>query len=325
MLNPAVRRAQAQPSGRGGRLTSDHAGALPQLQLRSETSLKTALVFWRGHLERSGMASNTVKAFAADLNLLASYLGAGRPMGEIATSDLQSFLNWMRRERGVPCSPKTYARRVTSLKSFFRFIDQAGAIHGDPAQAILQESVLSPIPEILTVTEQQAVMKVARGLRERTVEMKPDSRPYTLLALLLETGIKKGECLGLKLSHVAAEEEEQAYLFVRYSNPRLRFKERKLRLSREWAVAFREYREQYGPKDQVFPWSPRRLEYLLEDLGQISGLEKHLSFDMCRWTCAVRDRENGMPPDRVREKLGLSRIQWREIGKKIDKLAASPL
>ncbi|MGA2111445.1 MAG: site-specific integrase [Anaerolineales bacterium] len=303
----------------------DEASMLSQHGLQSEASLKTALVVWRAHLEQSGMATNTIKAFAADLSLLARYLGAGRAIGEIGTTDLQSFLRWMRKERGIPCSPKTYARRVTSLKSFFRFIDQVGAIHGDPAQAILQETVLSPLPEILTAAEQQALMEVARGLRQGTLETKPDSRPFTLLDLLLETGIKKGECLALKLSHVAAEEADGAYLFVRYSNPRLRFKERKLSLSTEWALAFREYREQYGPIDQVFPWSPRRLEYLLEDLGQISRLDKHLSFDMCRWTCAVRDRENHIPPERVREKLGLSRIQWREIGKKIDKLAAPPL
>jgi len=293
--------------------------------MHPEASLKTALLVWRAHLEQSGMATNTVKAFAADLSLLAKYLGAGRAIGQIGTPDLQSFLRWMRKERGVPCSPKTYARRVTSLKSFFRFVDQVGAIHTDPAQPILQESVLSPLPEILTASEEQAVMEVARRLRQGSLETKPDSRPFTLLALLLETGIKKGECLALKLSHVAAEESEEAYLFVRYSNPRLRFKERKLRLSAEWVRAYREYVEQYGPKDRVFPWSPRRLEYLLEDLSQMSGLNKHLSFDMCRWTCAVRDRENHAPPERVREKLGLSRIQWREIGKKIDKLAAPPL
>ncbi|MGA2821300.1 MAG: site-specific integrase [Anaerolineales bacterium] len=309
----------------GDRLKPDRAGATAELSMHPEASLKTALLVWRAHLEQSGMATNTVKAFAADLSLLAKYLGAGRAIGQIGTPDLQSFLRWMRKERGVPCSPKTYARRVTSLKSFFRFVDQVGAIHTDPAQPILQESVLSPLPEILTASEEQAVMEVARRLRQGSLETKPDSRPFTLLALLLETGIKKGECLALKLSHVAAEESEEAYLFVRYSNPRLRFKERKLRLSAEWVRAYREYVEQYGPKDRVFPWSPRRLEYLLEDLSQMSGLNKHLSFDMCRWTCAVRDRENHAPPERVREKLGLSRIQWREIGKKIDKLAAPPL
>jgi integrase/recombinase XerD len=271
------------------------------------------------------MATNTIKAFAADLSLLARYLGGGRAIGQIGTADLESFLRWMRRERGVPCSPKTYARRVTSLKSFFRFADQVGAIPADPAQPILQESVLSPLPEILTASEEQAVLAAAGRLRQGSLETKPDARPFTLLALLLQTGIKKGECLALKLSHVAAEEAEGAYLFVRYSNPRLRFKERKLRLSGEWVLAYREYREQYELRDRVFPWSPRRLEYLLEDLGKLSGLSKHLSFDMCRWTCAVRDRENHLPPERVREKLGLSRIQWREIGKKIDKLAAAPL
>ncbi len=88
---------------------------------------------------------------------------------------------------------------------------------------------------------------------------------------------------------------------------------------------YREYLGQYHLTDRVFPWSPRQLEYVLEDIGLQAGLAKHLSFDMCRWTCAVRDRQAGMDPDRLREKLGLSRIQWREIGRKIEKLALPPL
>jgi hypothetical protein len=41
---------------------------------------------------------------------------------------------------------------------------------------------------------------------------------------------------------------------------------------------------------------------------------------MCRWTCAVLDRKRGMEGDSVRQKLGLSRMQWREVGKKIERL-----
>jgi hypothetical protein len=63
------------------------------------------------------------------------------------------------------------------------------------------------------------------------------------------------------------------------------------------------------------------LEYLLEDLSVEAGLSKHLSFDMCRWTCALNDLKAGMEHDKIRQKLGISKIQWREIATKLDRLA----
>ena len=72
--------------------------------------------------------------------------------------------------------------------------------------------------------------------------------------------------------------------------------------------------------DQFFPWSPRRLEYLLEDIGEEAGLTKHLSFDMCRWTCALRDYQTGVELDHILHKLGVSKIQWREINLKLKQL-----
>jgi hypothetical protein len=35
------------------------------------------------------------------------------------------------------------------------------------------------------------------------------------------------------------------------------------------------------------------------------------------------DRRRGIEPDAVRQKLGLSRMQWREVGKKIERLMES--
>ena len=79
--------------------------------------------------------------------------------------------------------------------------------------------------------------------------------------------------------------------------------------------------EQYHPVEQVFPWSPRRLEYLLEDITISAGLSKHISFDMCRWTCALDDWKSGMDKEALRQKLGISKIQWRETNAKLRQLA----
>jgi integrase/recombinase XerD len=223
----------------------------------------------------------------------------------------------MENERTIPCSPKTLARRITSTKSFFRWLHSHGVLAIDPAEKVLQRSAISPLPQVLSDDEYDAVLLAAdRHRRER----KPDARPYTLLYLLVTTGIKKSECLGIHINHIDLEAREGPQVFIRYASPANRYKERKLILPEDWVPAYEEYIAQYQPVDRLFPWSPRRLEYLLEDIGMEANLDKHLSFDMCRWTCALRDYQSGVEADKVRQKLGVSKIQWREIFLKLRQL-----
>jgi integrase/recombinase XerD len=293
----------------------------PELKIPSHitgnTSLVPAINSWRLYLADQGKSPHTVKAFTADMLLLASYLPPDRPLGGITTNEINNFLEWMQKQRGVPCSPKTLARRITSIKAFFRWLVQYGVIVVDPGEKVLQQSVISPLPQVLSPDEVQAVLEVASKYRQTE---QPDARYYTLLELLLETGIKKSECLALSPNHVDREAPGGPTLFVRYASPQHRYKERKISLSEEWIEAYDEYRDQYQIVDRIFPWSQRRLEYLLEDLGEEAGLDKHLSFEMCRWTCALSDVNSGVEPNKVRQKMGLSKIQWREVRLKLQKL-----
>lgn len=287
-------------------------------RVRPDSGLGAAIVAWGEALAAAGRTENTVKAFTADLRLLAERLGAGMSVGAIGTHDLKNFLDWMVFRRGVPCSPKTYSRRVTSLKAFFRWLYDTGVTPSDAAAPIAQHTVLSPLPEILTPDEVSEVLAQAHALRHGDA---PDARPFTLVHLLLYTGIKKGECLAIHVNHLELRGVDGPSLHIRYSDVRKRYKERKLPLTSAWVTAYEEYRRQYAPTDRLFPWSPRRLEYLLEDLGKLAGLEVHLSFDMCRWTFALREFRAGTEPDRIRQRLGLSKIQWREVGAKLEALS----
>jgi site-specific recombinase XerD len=287
--------------------------------LTQEAGLVQALNAWEIYLNDQGRSPNTVKAFLSDVHLLVEAMPPDRTIGTITTDDLKSFLDWLEHERGIPCSPKTLARRVTSLKSFFRWLQKGGAILVDPAEKVVQHSVLSPIPEVLTDAEIEKVLLAADRYRRAT---HPDARPYTLLALLLATGIKKSECLGIHINHIdLSAASGEPYVFIRYASPTNRYKERKLTLSDDWIPAYEEYLARYNPTDRLFPWSPRRLEYLLEDIGKEAGLNKHLSFDMCRWTCALEDYLNNIEPEKIRQKLGISKIQWREVNLKLRQLA----
>ena len=285
--------------------------------ITANTPLAPAIQGWQIYLEDQGSSPYTVKAFIGDVNLLAGYLPPDRTLGSIATSDINNFLHWMQNQRGVPCSPKTLARRITSIKAFFRWLHQNAVLLVDPAEKVVQQSVLSPLPTVLTADEVQIALQAANRLRHGE---KPDTRHYTLLLLLLETGIKKGECLTLNVNHIEVESGKEPFIFVRYANPQQRYKERKIAISPEWIAALETYRAQYAPDDALFPWSPRRLEYLLEDISNEAGLEKHISFDMCRWTCALSDWQSGMEHEKIRQKLGVSKIQWRELRMKLDRL-----
>jgi site-specific recombinase XerD len=285
--------------------------------ITAQTTLVPAINSWRIYLTDQGKSPHTVKAFTADMLLLASYLPPDRPLGGITTNEINNFLDWMQKQRGVPCSPKTLARRITSIKAFFRWLTQYGVILVDPGEKVLQQSVISPLPQVLTPDEVQAVLVAANKYRQSE---QPDARYYTLLELLLETGIKKSECLALSPNHIDREAPGGATLFVRYASPQHRYKERKIALSEDWLHAYDEYCGQYQVIDRIFPWSQRRLEYLLEDLGEEAGLDKHLSFEMCRWTCALSDVNSDMDANKVRQKMGLSKIQWREVRHKLLKL-----
>jgi integrase/recombinase XerD len=286
--------------------------------LTAQTALIPAINAWEIYLNDQGRSPNTIKAFLSDVRLLTNFLPPDRSLGVITTNDLNSFLAWMERERGVPCSPKTLARRITALKSFFRWLQKGGALLVDPAEKVVQHSVISPLPEVLTETEVEAVMLAADRHRRKP---KPDARPYALVALLIATGVKKSECLGIHLNHIDLEAPGGPIVFIRYASPTNRYKERKIALPDDWIPAYEEYLAQYNPVDQLFPWSPRRLEYLLEDIGKEASLTKHLSFDMCRWTSALLDNMENVESEKIRQKLGISKIQWREINMKLRQLS----
>jgi integrase/recombinase XerD len=42
---------------------------------------------------------------------------------------------------------------------------------------------------------------------------------------------------------------------------------------------------------------------------------------MCRWTSALDDWKSGMETEKIRQKLGVSKIQWREVSLKLRQLA----
>jgi site-specific recombinase XerD len=290
--------------------------------LTPRSSLAAAATRFDAHMQSRGLAENTIKSFLGDLRLLRRHLGPARAVGKVSTQDLRGFLHWLQHERGAPCSPKSLARRLTTLKVFFAWLADERVIPRDPAAPIVHQPVRPPLPRVLHEGEVERVLAATRGMMAGD---EPDARPHLLVTLLLATGIKKGECMNIKLVHIDRSDPAQPVLHVRYDKPTLHYKERRLRLPPDWQTTLDRYLAQYEPQDTLFPWTGRNLEYVLHDVAALAGLPDALSFEMLRWTCAVRDYKAGMSPDHLRRKLGWSKMSWRENEPKLKRLGEPPL
>ena len=111
----------------------------PAAHITANTPLLPAIRAWEMYLLDQSRSPYTVKAFVGDLQLLAAHMPPDRPVGTITTKDLNQFLQWLQNGRGIPCSPKSLARRITSIKAFFRWLAQSGRISPDPAEKVLQQ------------------------------------------------------------------------------------------------------------------------------------------------------------------------------------------
>jgi integrase/recombinase XerD len=285
--------------------------------LNRYTEFRHTLALFQDYLLKEGKSEHTVKAFTSDLQLLAEQAGDSIRIGDYTTAKLNAFLDWLEFERGVPCSRKSYARRVTTIKVYFKWLHSMGAIAYDPARPVLQRSGPAPLATILSPEQVHEALSFARHMGRGE---KPDARPEMLFRLLLDTGIKKGETMSLTEAHINRDDPENPTLIVKHKMKNI-YKERTIALNPTWLDVLDIYMAQYDLGDTLFNCTARNLEYVLQDISDGAGLPVKISFEMLRWTCGVRDYRAGDDPEKIRDKLGLSDTSWIETFGKIKKLA----
>lgn len=301
-----------------------------EAEISRHTPLSATLALFQQHLQRAGKSGHTLRAFRSDLRLLANHARDDLPVGAFTTERLNEFLDWLEHGRGVPCSRKSWARRVTTLKVYFAWLRTLDAIAQDPALTIAQRSGPAPLARVLTMQEVSRALAFARRARKGR---RPDARPELLLRLLLETGIKKGEMARLRREDFERGGDPPA-LIVRYQirggavtlepeqQARNPWRERRIALQEDLLPLLDAWLAQKNEEGaRVFNCSARNLEHVLTRLARDAGLER-LSFESLRWTCALRDWQAGMAPDALRDKLGLSNSSWLQTSAKLRQLAA---
>lgn len=281
------------------------------------TPLGATFDLFADYLRKEGKSEHTIKAFRGDMNLLGEFSDSTTPISQYLTSSLNDYLDWMENKRGVSCSRKTYARRVTTLKVYFKWLKHIEAIKYDPAKPILQRSGPAPLSEVLTDAQVKACIDAAMTMKKGDFQ---DYRPEMLFRLLLQTGIKKSEAGRLKLDDVDRSNPKMPTVIIKHKARNV-YKERRIALDTELIKLLDIYIQQYPSKEMVFNCTTRNLEYILTDVGVRANVPFKLSFEVMRWTSAVRDFRVDVDEDRIREKLGLSKTSWYETSDKIKRIS----
>jgi integrase/recombinase XerC len=146
-------------------------------------------------------SSLTVKSYREDLQALAVYLDqahAGRPpaAGDIKTLDLRGYLSGL---HAAGYAKTTIARRLASLRSFFRFGQREGWIDTNPARPLRNPRKSRSLPHCLSSEELKRLLDAPPigdplGLRDRAI-----------LETMYSAGLRVSELTGLNLGDLDAD------------------------------------------------------------------------------------------------------------------------
>lgn len=139
-----------------------------------------------------GASDHTLKAYREDLTALAEYLsddeGRCGPPGQISVFDLRGYVAALH-EAGY--ARTTVARRLASLRSFFRFGQREGWTKVNPAKALRNPRRSGKLPHFLSTRE------VAKLLSAPTVGNPLGLRDRAILETLYSAGLRVSELVGM--------------------------------------------------------------------------------------------------------------------------------
>ncbi len=183
-------------------------------------------------LAERGASANTVMAYRRDLEDAASFLaGAGRSratLDDATTADLRRYLKHL---EGRGMAARTSARRLSTLRQFYRFLYADGLRTDDPSAILESPRQGRSLPKILSENDVGALLAAAAGR-----DGPEGKRLCALVELCYATGMRVSELVGLPL---AAVQRDPEVLIVRGKGD----KERMVPLSPPARQAVRDYLE----------------------------------------------------------------------------------
>jgi integrase/recombinase XerD len=151
-----------------------------------------------------GMSSNTIKGYKSDLNLFFKFLLCNRKnptdieqitdnfISNIQLQDLHNFIKYLEVERGNGANARS--RKISSLKSFFEYLNKMGRIKNNPATHLEMPEIKKENPTYLTLKQCQKLLKSVSG------DFK--ERDYCIITLFLNCGLRISELCNIDIDDI---------------------------------------------------------------------------------------------------------------------------
>lgn len=268
-------------------------------------------------LEKS-FSHNTLDAYLTDLDKLLSFLTLeGIDALEVCLSDLQRFAAGL---HDIGIHPRSQARILSGIKSFFRFLIMADYIVADPSELLEGPKIGLKLPEVLTVEEIDTLISIvdrskAEGQRNRAI-----------LETLYSCGLRVSELVNLKLSDLYFDE---GFIKVEGKGNKQRLIPISPRAMDEIKLYFIDRNQievKKGYEDFVFISQRRRkslsrimIFHLIKELALEAGIIKNISPHTFRHSFATHLLEGGANLRAIQCMLGHESIATTEIYTHIDR------
>lgn len=143
-----------------------------------------------------GFSPRTIKAYEHDLDKFVASLKLvnNLDVSAVTKEDVRRFLAQQAKTNGAV----TRARKLSSIKSFFKYLGREGIIAANPVSDIEAPKLPQKEPSYLTEIEYRKLIAAVR--QESTPYYLP--RDMAIIILLLGTGIRLSELVGLTLDRV---------------------------------------------------------------------------------------------------------------------------
>ncbi len=154
------------------------------------------IALYRDYLTDEKHASaNTLSSYIRDLTQFRSWLLSSgvTDVRKVKKEAINDYLLHMAR---IGKSPATITRATASIKSFYGYLMQIGAMKSNPAKAVASVKVERKYPEILTSREVELFLEQPQCVDEKGF------RDHAMLELLYATGIRVSELVGLNVEDV---------------------------------------------------------------------------------------------------------------------------
>ena len=145
-------------------------------------------------LER-GLSRHTLNSYASDLRHLGRWLEAKEE--DLLSARRQHLLAYLGELALSGNSPRTSARRLSSMRQFYQYLMREAWIQEDPTLDISAPRLGRPLPKALTESEVEALLQAPR------LDVAEEFRDRVMLELLYATGLRVSELIEIRPEQIS--------------------------------------------------------------------------------------------------------------------------